>query len=89
MAKYWNWKSKTLLVLTLLVVLVVGLGSIDRKVGGTTWDNWWECIGQADNVQQTHDYNIIFNKCAIIYHDDAGNEIKRVHANLDINTDSE
>lgn len=82
----WNWKTKLSLLITVLLILFIGFMKMERDNGKTTWSNLWECFGKGRNVRQESDYDFIFNKCAIIYKDENGNEYKRVHANLDVNT---
>ncbi|UAW01117.1 hypothetical protein [Vibrio phage BUCT194] len=84
--KIWNWKTKTLLVVTLLAAFTYWLGSLNRDNGQSTWANWYDCKGEGWNVEQESEYTILANKCAIIYYNEDGTVAKRVPARLNVNT---
>lgn len=79
----FNWKAKLSLLVMVLFMLFIGFMQMERDNGKTTWNNWWDCIGEGQALDRESDYDLLWNKCVTIRINADGSET-RVKANLDV-----
>jgi hypothetical protein len=78
MEKYWNWKSKSLVVLLVPSLIVCGVMSIDRDVkpvpqkdgttkmvGKSSWGMLYDCVAEEWDVERDTQFSILTGSCTI------------------------
>lgn len=92
MSRFWNWKTKLMLVFLVVFGVFIAIMMKDRNpdpnVAAPTYQRWLDCYGYGASVERDWEYSIIWDTCVTIRTNQDGSTT-RVMANLDMGLGSE